>query len=50
MEMLTLVDFVLGGLSFHGENLQIDLRGCWQWRLPSRSLVEGIVGEETSPR
>lgn len=36
----TLADFVLGGLSFWGENP----RSCtWQWWLPSRFLVEGIV-------
>ena len=36
----TLADFVLGGLSFWDENP----RSCtWQWWLPSRFLVEGIV-------
>jgi hypothetical protein len=44
VEALTLTDFVLGGLSFLGENPQAGLRGyTWQWRLPSRFLVEGIV-------
>ena len=42
----TLAEFVLGGLSFRGENPESDF---W-WRLSSRFLVEGIVWSWTSAR